>query len=56
MTTLQNIKEIEMNFKVSYIYARRVYGMISNLYSLDKVSKIIEEKSKPFVKCAGGKR
>lgn len=50
------IKEIEVNFKVSYIYARRVYSLIKSPYSIEKAAKIIEEKPKPFVKWVGGKR
>lgn len=56
MTTSQAIKEIEMNFKVSYIYARKVYHSIPAPYSAEKVSEKIAEKPKPFVKWVGGKR
>lgn len=56
MTTSQAIKEIEMNFKVSYIYARKVYYSIPAPYSVEKASEKIAEKPKPFVKWVGGKR
>lgn len=56
MTTNQLIKDIEMNFKVSYIYARKVYHSIPAPYSIEKASEKIAEKPKPFVKWVGGKR
>jgi DNA adenine methylase len=56
MTTLQAIKEIEMNFKVSYIYARGIYGRLAGSYSLEKAGEMVAEKPKPFVKWVGGKR
>ncbi len=56
MTNLQAIKEIEVNFNVSYIYARRVYSLVPSPYSLEKAAKIIADRPKPFVKWVGGKR
>jgi DNA adenine methylase len=56
MTITQSIKEIEMNFKVSHIYARGVYSQLFDSYSIEKVAEIIAERPKPFVKWVGGKR
>lgn len=56
MTNLQEIKEIEVKFNVSYIYARGVYHSIPTPYSIEKVFERIAEKPKPFVKWVGGKR
>ena len=56
MTSAQAIREIEKNFRVSYIYARGVYGRLPGPYSLEKVAEIVAEKPKPFVKWVGGKR
>lgn len=56
MTTAQAIKEIEINFKVSYIYARKVYHSVTAPYSTEKFAEKIAEKPKPFVKWVGGKR
>lgn len=56
MTTSQAIREMVTNYNVSYIYARRVYGMVSDSFSVEKVAEIIAEKPKPFVKWVGGKR
>lgn len=50
------IREIEATFSVSYIYAHRVYSLVQDSFSLDKVAEIIAERPKPFVKWVGGKR
>lgn len=57
MTTTQlTVREIQNTFGVSAIYARKVLSSIGGEDPLVQAKKIIDEKSKPFVKWVGGKR
>lgn len=56
MTTVEAIKQIQRNFNVNAIFAKRAYNLVNKDNFLDEVAKIIAEKPKPFVKWVGGKR
>lgn len=56
MTSAQAIKKIQNTFNVNAIYAKKVFGMTQTEDFLSEVSKILDEKPKPFVKWVGGKR
>lgn len=56
MTTKEKILEITKRFDVNMIYARKIFSEVKGSNLFEDVSKIIEEKPKPFVKWIGGKR
>ena len=60
MTSSQTLQKIIDTFDVNPIYAKSIFGSISNQINFDnyiqEASKIINEKPKPFVKWVGGKR
>jgi len=49
MNTMQLVKNIQDRFQINAIYARIVFD-IAKSDDFEKISKIIEEKPKPFVK------
>jgi len=56
MSYAEAIKEIQKNFDLNFIYARRVFSQTKTDDFLAEIAKILEEKPKPFVKWVGGKR
>lgn len=55
MNTMRLVKNIQDRFQINAIYARIVFD-VAKSDDFEKISKIIEEKPKPFVKWVGGKR
>jgi hypothetical protein len=49
MSTIQAVKNIQNKFNINAIYARMVFDLVKT-EDIDKISKIIEEKPKPFIK------
>lgn len=56
MTTKQAIREIQINFDVNPIFAKRLVMLANKDNLIEDVARIIAEKPKPFVKWVGGKR
>ncbi len=56
MTQSQTILKIADTFGISTIYARRLFHIANKDNLFDDITKILEEKPKPFVKWVGGKR
>jgi DNA adenine methylase len=55
MSTIQAVKNIQNKFNINAIYARMLFDLVKT-EDIDKISKIIDEKPKPFIKWVGGKR
>lgn len=57
MTTQnQTITKIADTFSINAIYARRLFHTVSKEHMFEDITKLLEEKPKPFVKWVGGKR
>jgi DNA adenine methylase len=56
MSDKQTIKEIQNNFDINAIFARKAFHSADKKNLLEDVARIISSKPKPFVKWVGGKR
>ncbi len=56
MTTKEKVLQITNQFDVNIIFAQRLLNMTEDRLELEEISKIIEDRPKPFVKWVGGKR
>ncbi len=56
MTQNQTITKIADTFSINAIYARRLFHTASKEHMFEDITKLLEEKPKPFVKWVGGKR
>lgn len=56
MTQNQTIIKIADTFSINAIYARRLFHTASKEHMFEDITKLLEEKPKPFVKWVGGKR